>query len=282
MAAAGLERLRALKVDGGMVANDWFCQRLADLTGLAVERPKVTETTALGAAYLAGLGAGLFKNDRGYCGAVGAGSPLQAGFIKGGARSSVCRLEGCCFARAVAALYTLADVDTAVMCAGKLAARGRHVGSGHPHRQRAQCRRKPESLARLKQAARKLFVERGYDATRPQDIAREAGLGHGTFYLHYPDKRACFLSFMEDARRELDEHLQRTAPKTRSGTAHRRHFDRNLRLCRQPSRCVARGHGRCGMIDAGGEEARPLLAQWGEEWAEMVRGVAEGQRRCVL
>src|ERR1700761_2846412 len=69
-------------------------------------------------------------------------------------------------------------------------------------------RRKPESLARLKQAARKLFVERGYDATRPQDIAREAGLGHGTFYLHYPDKRACFLAFMEDARQELDVHLQ--------------------------------------------------------------------------
>src|ERR1700753_684377 len=69
-------------------------------------------------------------------------------------------------------------------------------------------RRKPESLTRLKQAARKLFVERGYDATRPQDIAREAGLGHGTFYLHYPDKRACFLSFVEDARQELDVHLQ--------------------------------------------------------------------------
>jgi glycerol kinase len=47
-----------------MVANDWFCQRLADLTGLTVERPRVTETTALGAAYLAGLGAGLFKNEK--------------------------------------------------------------------------------------------------------------------------------------------------------------------------------------------------------------------------
>jgi glycerol kinase len=62
MAAAGLTKLRTLKVDGGMVANDWFCQRLADLTGLPVDRPRVTETTALGAAYLAGLGAGLFKN----------------------------------------------------------------------------------------------------------------------------------------------------------------------------------------------------------------------------
>ena len=36
-------------------------------------------------------------------------------------------------------------------------------------------RRKPESLAKIKKAARKLFVERGYHATRPQDIAREAG-----------------------------------------------------------------------------------------------------------
>src|SRR5256885_16281834 len=69
-------------------------------------------------------------------------------------------------------------------------------------------RRKPESLAKLKKAARKLFVERGYHATRPQDIAREAGLGHGTFYLHYPDKRACFLAFVEDARGELDEYLR--------------------------------------------------------------------------
>jgi glycerol kinase len=59
---AGLARLKRLKVDGGMVTDDWFCQRLADLTGLQVERPKVTETTALGAAYLAGLGVGLFRN----------------------------------------------------------------------------------------------------------------------------------------------------------------------------------------------------------------------------
>jgi glycerol kinase len=64
MTTVGLKRLKALKVDGGMVVSDWFCQRLADLTGLAVERPKVTETTALGAAYLAGLGAGLFQGQK--------------------------------------------------------------------------------------------------------------------------------------------------------------------------------------------------------------------------
>ncbi len=64
IAAAGLKRLNRLKADGGMVANDWFCQRLADLTGLTVDRPCVTETTALGAAYLAGLGAGLFRGEK--------------------------------------------------------------------------------------------------------------------------------------------------------------------------------------------------------------------------
>ena len=42
-----------------MVVNDLFCQWLADLTGRPIERPEVVETTALGAAYLAGLGAGL-------------------------------------------------------------------------------------------------------------------------------------------------------------------------------------------------------------------------------
>src|SRR5580698_8229795 len=68
-------------------------------------------------------------------------------------------------------------------------------------------RRKPESLSKLKAAARKLFVERGYHATRPQDIAREAGLGHGTFYLHFPDKRASFLAFVDEARQELKAHL---------------------------------------------------------------------------
>lgn len=53
---------RTLKVDGGMVCNDWFCQRLADLTGLPVERPQVIETTAMGAAYLAGLATGVFRD----------------------------------------------------------------------------------------------------------------------------------------------------------------------------------------------------------------------------
>ena len=49
-----------LRVDGGMVASDWTMQRLADVLGAPVDRPQVKETTALGAAYLAGLAAGVF------------------------------------------------------------------------------------------------------------------------------------------------------------------------------------------------------------------------------
>lgn len=48
-----------LRVDGGMVASDWTMQRLADILGVPVDRPDILETTALGAAYLAGLDAGL-------------------------------------------------------------------------------------------------------------------------------------------------------------------------------------------------------------------------------
>lgn len=144
-----------------------------------------------------------------------------------------------------------------------------------------RARRKPESLSKIKSAARKLFVERGYDATRPQDIAREAGLGHGTFYLHYPDKRACFLAFVEDARQELDEHL---------------------RLSRQPGQSLEDaitatlnaicdysdanpGALRAAMtdasvIDAGEGQNVPMVARWGQEWGDIIRGAAAQGRAC--
>ena len=61
MTADGAQPPNALRVDGGMIANDWLMQRLADLVGCTVERPVVAETTALGAAALAGLGVGLMR-----------------------------------------------------------------------------------------------------------------------------------------------------------------------------------------------------------------------------
>lgn len=63
--------------------------------------------------------------------------------------------------------------------------------------------RRAESRRRLLDAARELFVSRGYHATRPQDITKAANLGHGTFYIHFKDKRECFLAFVDEAQQEL-------------------------------------------------------------------------------
>jgi glycerol kinase len=61
MKADGADQLTELRVDGGMAANGWLMQFLADILAIPVARPRVTETTALGAASLAGLQAGLFN-----------------------------------------------------------------------------------------------------------------------------------------------------------------------------------------------------------------------------
>jgi glycerol kinase len=58
----GADAKTVLRVDGGMVASDWTMQRLADLLAAPVDRPRVLETTAVGAAYLAGLQAGLYPS----------------------------------------------------------------------------------------------------------------------------------------------------------------------------------------------------------------------------
>jgi glycerol kinase len=49
-----------LRVDGGMTENDWLMQCLADMLGAPVDRPRITETTALGAAWLAGMAVGVY------------------------------------------------------------------------------------------------------------------------------------------------------------------------------------------------------------------------------
>ena len=144
-----------------------------------------------------------------------------------------------------------------------------------------KARRKPESLSKIKGAARKLFVERGYDSTRPQDIAREAGLGHGTFYLHYPDKRACFLAFVEEARQEMDVHM-RDARQPGLGleqviaatlNAIYDYSDAHPGVLRAAMTDAA-------VIDACGNPATPLMARWGEEWGELIRQAAAAGTAC--
>ncbi|HQY44156.1 MAG TPA: glycerol kinase GlpK [Paracoccaceae bacterium] len=55
-----------LRVDGGMVASDWAMQFLSDIIGAPVDRPRITETTALGAAWLAGMQVGLYPDATGF------------------------------------------------------------------------------------------------------------------------------------------------------------------------------------------------------------------------
>lgn len=55
-----------LRVDGGMATSDWTMQRLADILGAPVDRPAMVETTALGAAWLAGMRAGVYPDQAGF------------------------------------------------------------------------------------------------------------------------------------------------------------------------------------------------------------------------
>jgi glycerol kinase len=64
MEAAGGEPLAELKADGGATVNGWLMQFQADVLGVPVVVPEIEQTTALGAAYLAGVGAGLMTLDQ--------------------------------------------------------------------------------------------------------------------------------------------------------------------------------------------------------------------------
>ena len=56
------QNLHRLRVDGGACANNYLCQFQADLLNTPVSRPKIIETTAMGAAFLAGLAVGVYKS----------------------------------------------------------------------------------------------------------------------------------------------------------------------------------------------------------------------------
>jgi AcrR family transcriptional regulator len=144
-------------------------------------------------------------------------------------------------------------------------------------------RRRPESLAKLKKAARKLFVERGYHATRPQDISREAGLGHGTFYLHFPDKRACFLDFVDDARNELDGYIRRhVTPGLSFEELIANSLDAIFEYSQSHPGVLNAAMTDEAIIDAEGVVAKPLLQRWGEDWANLVREAVAGGRAADI
>jgi AcrR family transcriptional regulator len=133
-------------------------------------------------------------------------------------------------------------------------------------------KRKTHSRGRLLAAARTLFVKKGYHAARPQDIARLAGTGHGTFYLHFTDKRACFLAFVEDARTELSAFVQ-----TRVADA--KGLEHLIEAVLAAIYAYTEDHPgvlATAMTDdvviasEGPERQPPLLQRWGEQWADIV------------
>lgn len=137
-------------------------------------------------------------------------------------------------------------------------------------------KRKEESRRRLLAAARKLFVARGYHATRPQDISKAAGLGHGTFYLHFKDKRDCFLAFVEEARAEVDAAViaRAATAKTLSEMVEavlRTIYD----YAEDHPGVIATAMSDEGVIASGGGAEDTLLERWGVEWGALLQQQAK-------
>jgi AcrR family transcriptional regulator len=139
-------------------------------------------------------------------------------------------------------------------------------------------KRRLESRKRLLAAARKLFVSRGYHETRPQDISREAGLGHGTFYLHFKDKRACFLAFVEDARAEIDAAVvARAADAKTLAQFVEAVLTAIYDYAEEHEGVLVTALSDDAVIASGseGSEEETLLHRWGALWAELLKAQAK-------
>lgn len=118
-----------------------------------------------------------------------------------------------------------------------------------------------------------MFITRGYHETRPQDVSKAAGLGHGTFYLHFKDKRECFLAFVDEARAELDAAVIARAGASKNLsqlieamlTAIYDYAEENPGVL--PTAMTDEA-----VIASGGDGSEGTLVQrWGEEWGELLR-----------
>lgn len=144
-----------------------------------------------------------------------------------------------------------------------------------------QDKRKTESHQRLLAAARKLFVERGYHETRPQDISRLAGVGHGTFYLYFSDKQACFRAFVAQAQQEVDALIL-----ARLATC-RTHEERiygvlevsmdYVKVNPGVLKAAWAGHQLMARDDPDGAAEPSIVDQWAARWAKIIiRGQKAG------
>lgn len=145
------------------------------------------------------------------------------------------------------------------------------IAAGAP--QARGSRRKEESRRRLLNAARELFVKNGYHDTRPQDIAKLAGVGHGTFYLHFADKKACFLAFVDEARDEVsDAAMQRIDGITDLEGQVRGIIEAVFDYGEANPGIFQAAVTDPGLLTSNDGEGRNanVLEQWGDEWRDII------------
>lgn len=137
--------------------------------------------------------------------------------------------------------------------------------------------RSRETRRRLLDAARVLFMRLGYHETRPQDIAREAGVGSGTFYNHFADKRECFLAFADEAANEVDEIVERKIANATS-VSHLIHglFDALDEYVIANRGVLAAALTDPDVIDPATIRIAPrLVDRWAQRWAELLTKLRE-------
>jgi AcrR family transcriptional regulator len=139
-------------------------------------------------------------------------------------------------------------------------------------------KRRLESRKRLLAAARRLFVSRGYHETRPQDISKAAGLGHGTFYLHFKDKRECFLAFVEEARAEIDAAIMVRAQRANSLSEFvEAVLTAIYDFAEEHAGVLATALSDEAIIasGSGAPDEDTLLHRWGTQWGELLKAQAK-------
>jgi AcrR family transcriptional regulator len=133
-------------------------------------------------------------------------------------------------------------------------------------------RRKAETRARLLSAARRLFVQRGYDATRPQDVAEAADVAVGTFYAHFSDKRGAFLAFTEEAAAELMERIRTASSEAGSFEERlRRSLEALLAFAEEQPGILGAAFADAAVIAAGLPRAASLRERFARALAQTLR-----------
>jgi AcrR family transcriptional regulator len=134
-------------------------------------------------------------------------------------------------------------------------------------------KKRQNSRRKILDAARELFVLKGYHDTRPQDISKLAGVGHGTFYLHFADKRECFGAFVEEAQAGLQSEVERWSGESNDMESYIRGVLKGiLTFSTENPGVITAAIADPGVIGQSENECetkqKNLIEIWADEWAE--------------